>query len=72
VTKVTGMPVAFLLDMFGTFGQVTWIGIEPDLAAADAANAKLNADSAYMDMLEGTAGMFVPGSGHRSIAVRMA
>jgi hypothetical protein len=72
VTAVTGQPVAFLMDMFGTFGQVAWIGIESDLGAADAANAKLNADAAYMEMLEGTAGMFVPGSGHRSIAVRMA
>jgi len=72
VTAVTGMPVAFLIDMFGTFGQVTWIGIGSDVAAADDANAKLNADAAYMEMLEGTAGMFVPGSGHRSIAVRLA
>jgi hypothetical protein len=72
VTAVTGQPVAFLMDMFGTFGQVVWIGIESDLGAADAANAKLNADATYMEMLEGTAGMFVPSSGHRSIAVRMA
>jgi hypothetical protein len=72
VTAVTGQPVAFLMDMFGTFGQVAWIGIESDVGAADAANAKLNANAAYMEMLEGTAGMFVPGSGHRSIAVRLA
>jgi hypothetical protein len=72
VTASTGMPIAFLIDMFGTFGQVTWIGIAPDLGAADAANAKLNVDATYMEMLDGTAGLFVPGSGQRSIAVRMA
>jgi hypothetical protein len=72
VTAVTAMPIAFLLDMFGTFGQVTWIGIAPDLGAADAANSKLNADSAYMEMLDATGGLFVPGSGQRSVAVRMA
>jgi hypothetical protein len=72
VTTVTGMPVGFMMDMFGTFGQVAWIGIAADGAAADAANAKLNVDPGYMEKLGGATDLFVQGASHRSLAYRVA
>lgn len=70
-TKVSGMPVAFYSDLYGPFGQVTWIGVSPDLAALDAANAKMNGDAAYIEKLSAAGDLFVPGAAHRSMAVRV-
>ena len=72
VTAVTGEPVMFMMDMFGTFGQVTWIGASPSCADADVLNGKLTADATYMDKLGGAKGLFVEGQSRRSIAVRIA
>jgi hypothetical protein len=72
VTSVTGDPMMFLLDSYGTFGQVTWIGASADMAALDAAFAKMQTDSGYLKRLAAAGGLFIPGSGHRSLATRMA
>ena len=72
VLKVTGMPVSFQMEMFGTFGQVAWIGVAANSADADAMNAKINADAGYMDKLGATAGLFVDGMSHRMLGVRVA
>lgn len=69
--KVSGMPVAFLADSYGTFGQVTWISIGADAAALDAAEAAINGDPEYMQKLGAVGELFVPGSGHRSSLVRI-
>jgi hypothetical protein len=71
VTKTSGMPVSFYMDMYGAFGQVTWIGIGADGAAADASNAKLNVDAEYMNKLSAAGDLFVQGASHRSMAVRI-
>lgn len=70
--KVTGSPVGFYMDTFGTFGTVVWIGGAPDAAAADAMNDALNADAGYLDKLGSVGDLFVPASGQRSLAVRVA
>jgi hypothetical protein len=72
VTSVTGDPGMFLLDSYGTFGQATWIGAVADMAAVDAASAKLQTDPGYLKRLAASGGLFIPGSGHRSIATRVA
>lgn len=72
VEAVGGVPVTFLVSDFGPFGQVEWIGVAPDAAAADAANQKINADADYLAKLENIGGLFTAGSGHRSLAVRTA
>ncbi len=72
VTSVTDDPTMFLLDSYGTFGQATWIGAAADMAAVDAATAKLQTDPGYLKRLAASAGLFIPGSGHRSLATRMA
>ena len=72
VESVTGTPVGFMRDLFGPFGQVTWISGHADAAAADAANAAMNGDEGYTKMLGDIGGMFVENSGHASMATRIA
>jgi hypothetical protein len=71
-TSVTGTPTMFLMQRFGTFGAVTWVGISADAAAADAAGAKLEADPAYVEKLGAVGDLFVPSSGNRAVATRVA
>ena len=70
--RVSGMPTSFLMSAFGTFGQVSWIGISPDAATLDAAGQKLNADPDYISKLSAAGDLFVPGSGHRTLLTRVA
>ncbi len=72
VTSVTGDPSMFLLDSYGTFGQATWIGAAADMAAVDAASAKMQTDPGYLKRLAASGGLFIPGSGRRSLATRIA
>jgi hypothetical protein len=72
VEEVTKNPTLFLLDAYGTFGQVTWLSGAPDLAAADAANDAINANDKYMKSLGDVGDLFVPASGHRSLVTRIA
>jgi hypothetical protein len=72
VEGVTGFRSTFLIDDFGPFGQVRWIGVAPDAAASDAAGQKLNADPGYLEKLGAVGGLFAEGSGHRGLAVRVA
>jgi hypothetical protein len=69
---VTGSPVSVTLGQFGQMGTITWIGVVADFVAADAAHAKLAADATRADRLAATAGLFIPGSGHITQAVRIA
>ncbi len=72
VEKVTGMRTIFLVETAGQFGGVRWIAISPDAKSADAASLALNADAAYIEKLGEIAHLFLPGSGHRAIANRIA
>lgn len=69
---VTQLPSLFLRDVFGTFGQVTWIGAAPNAAAADAAMAAINGDLDYLKRLGDSGDLFVPGSGRQTMATRIA
>ena len=71
-TSVTGTPVAVFTDVFGQMGGMTWIGVQPDLAAAEVANAKLMADGDYLGRLAATKDLFIPGSGHAGQTIRLA
>jgi hypothetical protein len=70
--SISGMPVALLADAYGTFGQMTWISVAADAAAADAADAAINTDPGYLQRLGAVGDLFVPASGHRSQLVRIA
>ena len=71
VEKVTGMAVNLSTNLSGTGGQLVWIGVAPDAATSDAANAKIAADAEYSAMLEVAGDLFIPGSAERRFAVRM-
>jgi hypothetical protein len=72
VEEVTKLPTMFLLDSYGTFGQVTWLSGAPDLASADAASQTINANDKYMKRLGDVGDLFVPGSGRRGLVTRIA
>lgn len=71
VTSLTGQPVTLFADAFGTFGQMTWIGVANDAKEADAANDKVNSDPGYLSRLDATGGMFVEGQSARMMSVRI-
>ena len=72
VAQVTGSRTLFLSDVFGAFGQVTWLSGALDAAAADAARAALNADLDYLKRVADAGDLFVEGSARSSMATRIA
>jgi hypothetical protein len=72
VTSLTGMPVGLMMQDYGTFGQLTWVGVGADAAAIDASAAATNGDAEYIKKLSAAGNLFVPGSGRRSLATRVA
>jgi hypothetical protein len=72
VEEVTGLPTLFLVDSYGTFGQVTWLSGAPDLATADSSTETINAHSEYLKRLEAAGDLFLPGSGVRGLVSRIA
>ena len=71
VTSLSGMPVGLMMQEYGTFGQLTWIGIGADAAAVDASAAATNGDASYVKKLSAAGDLFVPGSGQRSLVTRL-
>lgn len=72
VEGVTGGPVSVLTNAFGQMGEITWIGVQPDLEAAESAGAKMVADASYVGRLVATKDLFVPASGHTAQVMRLA
>ena len=71
VTEATAAPVAVLTNVYGQMGELAWIGVQPDLAAAEAARTKLAGDADYLARLAPTKDLFVPASGHISQVTRL-
>ena len=72
VQQVTNLRTLFLVDSYGTFGQVTWLSGAPDLATADAAGDAINNHPDYLKRLSDVGDLFVPGSGQRRLVTRIA
>jgi hypothetical protein len=72
VTAVTGVPVAFCADLYGTIGQMTWIALYPDMAILDKAQEVLAGDADYAKRLSKAGDLFVPGSGSTRLSTRVA
>ena len=72
VEQVIGTPVGVFTNVFGTMGGIMWMGVAADAAAADAARAKLNADTGYQKLIAGSKDLFINGSGHVRQAIRIA
>ncbi len=70
--SITGTEVAFMVDDYGTFGQVTWASIHESAEAADVANAALMADEGYLAALDASGQLFAPSSGTRGAVSRIA
>jgi hypothetical protein len=61
-----------MMQEYGIFGQLTWVGIGADAAAIDASAGATNGDAEYIKMLSASGNLFVPGTGHRSLVTRVA
>jgi hypothetical protein len=72
VEQVIGTPVSVYTNVFGTMGGIMWMGVAADPAAADAARAKLSADTGYLKLITGSKDLFIDGSGHVRQAIRIA
>jgi hypothetical protein len=72
VSKVSGVPTMFLVNSYGTFGDVAWIAVVPDMATADAASTAVNSDADYLAKLEDAGELFQQGSGNRMLMTRIA
>ncbi len=71
VHKVTGMSGLFTNLTAGSFFDVTWIFSAQTGADLDSANAKLQADTGYVGLLDKAGGMFVEGSASWVTLVQM-
>jgi hypothetical protein len=60
--STTKASVAFCRDLYGPFGQLTWISVVADMAGADDAGAALAADASYVEALDKAGDLFIPGS----------
>ena len=72
ITEVTGAPIAVLTSAFGQMGEVAWIGVQPDLASAEAVGEKLSADPGYLGRMPATKDLFIQGSGHVAQLTRIS
>jgi len=72
VQDITSQATMFLVDAYGTFGQVTWLSAAPDLAAADAATEAIQANPDYLKRLSDVGDLFVPSSGQQRLVSRIA
>lgn len=72
VQSITNLRSFFLRDVFGTFGQVTWLVGAPDMAGIDTATAAINADLDYLKRIGDVGDMFVTGSGRQGMSTRIA
>jgi hypothetical protein len=72
ITDVTGAPIAVFTSAFGQMGEIAWIGVQPDIASAEAVGQKLAADPGYLGRMPATKDLFIQGSGHVSQLTRIA
>jgi hypothetical protein len=72
VTDATGTPVSLLSNLYGQMGELVWIAVQPDLAAAEAVRARLNTNTEYLGRLVATKDLFITGSGRIAQARRIA
>ena len=71
VGSMVGSETIVLWDLYGPYGQLTWITGFPDMAAVDTAQAAMAADSDYVSKLDAGGDLFVAGSGSQRLATRL-
>jgi hypothetical protein len=70
--KASELPVTFFSDVYGQFGGVAWIGVQPDMAAVDATDVRLNGDAGYLERIGKLGDLFVANSGNVALMTRIA
>jgi hypothetical protein len=71
VTSTTKAPIAFCRNLYGPFGQLSWISTVSDMAGADTAAAALAADGSYLEALDKAGDLFEPGSASTTLSQRI-
>jgi hypothetical protein len=71
-SSVTGTNISLLVNAYGVFGGMAFISTVADMAAADASNEALQADSDYIAKIGASAGLFVDGSAEQGLLQRLA
>ena len=69
---LTGVPVAFFSDVYGTFGAVTWTSVSADMATVDKSQALIAGDAEYIKRVSAGSDLFIPGSGYQALSTRIA
>lgn len=72
ITKISNLPVSVFTNVYGQMGEITWIGVQPDLASAETVRATINTDADYLGRMPATKELFVPASGHFGRVTRIA
>ena len=72
VTEATGVRVTLLSSVYGPLGEMTWAGVQPDVAGVDAVRGKLGTDPEYLRRLTATKDLFISGSGYIRQTTRIA
>ena len=70
-TAITGTGSAFFTDDYGPFGQMTWIAVHQDAAAADRAAEGVAGDADYLAALDAGGDLFQPGSASQAVSVQL-
>lgn len=69
--QATGMDIAFLKSVAGGFGDVAWIVSYPTMADVDAFSDWEMSDAGYQQMLVDSAGLFIDGTGMRTMIEKL-
>ena len=62
--RVGGLPTTFLASTTGEYGGVAWITTAPDLAALEAAEAKVNSDAGFVALADRVSPAYLPHAGN--------
>lgn len=71
-SDLTHASVLFCTDEYGPFGSLRWMALYPDAAAVDTAAERIAKDDDYTARLDASGDLFLPGSGTRALARRIA
>ncbi len=72
ISSITGATVMFGPTTAGPFGEVAWVTTSPDMATYASRDELVNKDPRYYEKLGEMGEMFLPGSGMRYVARRIA
>jgi hypothetical protein len=72
VGKITGRPGMLVRPLYGPWATLAWVSIADSLDQVDAANAAMNSDPGYIEMVDQGGGLFMPGSGASRLSQRLA